>query len=310
MSSPYQQITEYIAQHRKSGISEEKIRDHLTRHGWAQTHIDRAFNEYTKESSLVSPANKAQPKQKEKYSLVQIVRDISQAIAFNSVAYSVSIVTITAGLLICIALLGPLVIAVGINIVTIILLLFTVPIVVSVTQTFIYSVMNVLLNAYLKQTKLQPLQPLLKVIKSMRRIALANLLWNAIAYLPFLLIIPVLFIESYAIFVIIPLLALICLVWALIIGLRYCLSPAIAQYEPELAIRASLRRSQKLLSSRGQWLVVLGAIILATVQAIIGTINSDNVIVVLVQLIAIIVVTTYGFGGLSAIYFNRAAVQK
>lgn len=65
-------------------------------------------------------------------------------------------------------------------------------------------------------------------------------------------------------------------VWALIAALRYALAPYTTLFEPELPIKHSLKRSQDLLKSGGQWFIFKAAVLFFLVALIVDTLATNS----------------------------------
>lgn len=313
MNSPYRQAAEYIDQHIKANIPENTIRNHFLQYGWTKENIEQAFDEYRK---LIYDGVQHHIKNNmpAKYTLTSIVSDTYKAIIRNRGAYAVSIGLTSVAL---IAALEGLfhVIPLGLPAVAILLLIVLCYVPVHVCQSFIFAIMTVLLQAFYDNRTVRPMQPLMEGFKVLRRIALTNLLWNMISYAP---IIIGGWIVVYAVFltlspmwlIVVPLLALISIVWVLIVGLRYCLSPVVAQCEPSVPIRQILPRSRKLLGPKGQWVVVLGAVVSMIIGIPIYQIESSSLSIALPQFVCLVLLVSFMFGGLSAVYFNVISRER
>lgn len=308
MESQYRQIVQFIEQHLKAGISAQQIQGYLHTHGWSDFHITNAFTEHAKTYVTASGRHS------KKLSFSGVMSDVAQAIRLNPKAYSACMVYITI-FLFGILLLTEVVLRASWSLWALLFYFTATALAINSYQSFAYGIMSALLKAAVDKQKLAALEPLKATIRPLRRIALTNLLWNTIAFAP--LILAGLIVLSATIgplptlaLILTPILILTWFAWYLIVGIRYCLSPVIAQYEPRIHVSKTLKRSERLLGSRGQWIVVLGFILGAVIMGTFLNISSDNLAVVLVQFVATVVVLSYMFGGLAAIYFNRTASHR
>jgi hypothetical protein len=309
MGERYQQAADYIDQHIKSGVSDHAIREHFLQHGWTPHDVAQAFTLYSQ--SARHPTKLLYPKKK--LTFFGVLRDISSAIFYNFPAYLTSIILLT------VALIGYwsfMALFINEDASEWLIIIFAAFILAGFHsfQSIIFAIMSSLIKARYEKKKVHLLQPLKESIRALRRIALTNLLWNIITYgIPLIAIgiaSLVAMSGSTAGYLVAILLGFVSTLWIIIIGIRFCLSPAIAQHELNVPIAKTFPRSRKLLGTRGQLIVVLGAIATFVAVLLATGSESENDWVINIQLLAMILIFSYGFGGFSAIYFNRVAHEK
>lgn len=300
MNTSDKQVIEYIDDHIKRGLSKQFITEHFIKHGWTKAAVTAAFEKH------------AQHKHPKKISILSIIADITKSIQRNKIAYACSLASITLFYIFLFSLSGFLFTRFSMFgvIASIVLILIAV----NTFQAFVLSIMSEILDAYYKNVSIRPFSPVNATLKNIRRITLVNLLVNIIAFSP--LVLGSLLVTGLALgggnlgFLALQLLVIVVwLIWFLIVGLRYSLSPVIVIQEPRIAIRNSLGRSRKLLGTQGQVLIVIGALISSILSGIIFSTDTDNLVVVCLQLILIIGLLSYAFGGTAAIYFNRRSLR-
>lgn len=168
-----------------------------------------------------------------------------------------------------------------------------------------------------------PLGPTLSAsLARMVRVAGATALFALVTFWPMVLII---FLPGILLFsghtgggaslLLLLLSLLVAIVWTYIATVRFALAPYVALFEPNVAIRDTLKRSKHLLLKGGQWFLVKGFLLLLLLLIILAIVTHQN----LRQLTAtgnlltnlfLIVLSVLINGTLVMLYRNRKIVRE
>lgn len=292
MDNQFDQLVQFIKQNLAQGVSESTLRVTLSKQGWTDEQIDKAFfysrvEESQDGSGYEQGDNPEAVEQPSKYGVMQAIKDTLGSIRSNFATITlvsiISIIIVIASLFIigflAAGLLASTRTSVG-ALIGITALFFAWQVSVG---AFLLAVTSIAVHDGATGEKGDVGKTLSTGILRLGRVMASNFLYGLIMFAPAaaLLVLPVILfkligIEGAAINLFILLLSLVSIIWMFVAMVKFALLPFVALFEIETPIGEIINRCMQLMKNGGHAFIIKGYLLLLAVSLILSLLTGGE----------------------------------